>query len=224
MKLFLKYVSVLVLTLVLLNTRASAQARQWALNVTGNDIYLAKTGPIVIGWGFEPLADIQVRSLGICVPIGAGEAGIPHDVAIWDITHPGSNIVAAIKVEDDDPVNAMFRYHDLDTPVTLNAGVEYVLGALYPEGFTFHGLAEPGVIPAPGIKFIDFRSSLVFDGNVTVPQRTGDRAMGPNFQFTPVVSSVAAAPEPTSATLILGTTFLTGAALLAGCRRQRHAA
>lgn len=213
MKSFVKCLSVLALAPILLNAPARAQIRQSALNVTIPNPSNVREETSTLGWAFTVETNVVLRSLGIFVPLGTeGGFGGTGSIGMWSANN--AQLLAGFNVEFDDPITNHFRYHDLDTPLTLQAGTEYVVGVYYPE-YDHQVMATLGLpTTAPGIHFVEFRQLIGSGGMPTraLPSQIG--LLGPNFQFTPVLISTTASEPGTLALSLVGS-------LLFASRRRR---
>jgi hypothetical protein len=215
MKSLLKCLSVLALAPILLNAPARAQTRQSALNVTNINPSEVRQETSTLGWAFTVETNVVLQSLGIFVPLGTeGGFGGTGSIGLWS-AHD-AQLLAGFNVGFEDPITNHFRYHGLDTPLTLQAGTEYVVGVYYPN-YEFQVMATLGIpATAPGIHFVEFRQ-LVGSGGMPTRAFTPQLGLlGPNFQFTPVLTS-AAAPEPGT----LGLSLVGGLMFVSRRRRAR---
>ena len=134
-----------------------------------------------------------------------------HTVGLWDNT---GNLLAQVSISSGtvDPLTGAFRYVTLATPVTLNAGSTYVLGATFRNGdldrvvSNFNGnqaAFDNGVLPGNYRQIVGV-SSLAFPNSNIQP----GSAVGPNAQFSQI-----ATPDAGPGILLLGVVL--GALLLA---------
>ncbi len=113
-----------------------------------------------------------------------------HDVNLW--TQNGT-LLGSVTVPSGSltPLLGEFRYIQLSTPVTLDAGQSYVLGAFYPT------TADWFIVDSPDQANAVFSPLAVFGGTASIggsgfPVPSGpDLFAGPNMEITP-------APEPSS--------------------------
>jgi hypothetical protein len=141
---------------------------------------------------------VWVTSLGIFdySSDGLEEA---HSIGLWDLS---GGLLASVSIAagTSDALDGGFRYIDLSSTITLNAGQTYVLGATFGSGKDLAAVAAPPDIPAAGY------SPLVVGGDVR-------RHSGPEFSFPELATSlgaimgpnarIAVVPEPSTTVLAI---------------------
>ena len=137
-----------------------------------------------------------------------------HTVGLWDNT---GNLLAQVSISSgtSNPLTGDFRYVTLATPVTLNAGATYVLGATFRNGDLDRVISNSNgnqaafdtAVVAGNYRQIVGLSSLAFPNSNIQP----GSAVGPNAQFAPVTIPVAI-PDAGPGILLLG--LVLGALLL----------
>ncbi len=142
---------------------------------------------VTIGMEFTPQADIQVTQLGV-LDAGSDGAGLQtsHDVGLW--LNDGTPL-STVTVTASSTLTSGFRYEAI-TPVTLTAGVTYVLAAYYPNtmaGDKLQVLSPPGPTATPfvtlsSVSRLESGTGLTFPTAVTNP----DFRITANLQFVPV--------------------------------------
>jgi hypothetical protein len=201
----------------------SARADQTAIAFDVTKLWGLDGGTGVFGWQFTTHSDIQVSALGIYDSFSSSYVGDglleSHPIAIWDVSNQSSPLVSGIIPDNDNaPLVNGFRY--VSTPlVTLAAGHNYVIGALYPHTWdqTTGAPNNQGFVLTvdPAISFGGYAwinsTGLSFPGNY---QAGLQFAFGPNFTFTTI-------PEPsTSALGTLAVVALLGSAKILRLRRE----
>jgi hypothetical protein len=162
--------------------------------------------PFVLGFEFTATRAITVSQLGVFDYAQDGLA-VSHEVGLFDAA--GQLLVSAtVAAGTVDPLIAQFRYADI-TPVTLVAGRDYRLGAVYasnndPLVFPTTTVAT-GFVPDPAIAFVGSRSaSGAALADPSTPGPGGPGYFGPNL----ILSTV---PEPsTIVTTAIGVVCLGG--------------
>jgi len=151
------------------------------------------------GWDFTPNTSIEVTALGVFDSDSNGLSD-PHEVGLWD----DSGVLlrsATVGTGSGPTLSGPFRYVDI-SPVALNAGTKYVIGALY-LGIRGGGTLDP--TPASqdfwsvlDVGVADFSHSIAF-GDPRISSQQGDSLefptvmslagqgplVGPNFLFVP---------------------------------------
>ena len=176
----------------------SVHADQTAIAFDATKLWGLDGGTGVFGWQFTTHSDIQVSALGIYDSAGFGYVGDglleSHLIAIWDVSSPSTPLVSGT-IPDNANATLVDGFRYVSTPlVTLTAGHNYVIGALYPHTWD----QTTGAINNPGF-VLTVDSALGFGGYqwsnagaLSFPPNyvPGSQfAFGPNFTFTTV-------PEP----------------------------
>ncbi len=149
-------------------------------------------GTFTVGWSFETTSTLVVDRLGVFANNGGGLVS-SHPVAIWNSQ---GAIVAETTVAagDKEPLINQFRYHRLDTPVTLPAGM-YTIGAFYSvengenDDFVVSDANNFATIPQ-----LKYGKALYTSGDSLMQPGTAGVAtkayFGPNFTVIPEPSSL----------------------------------
>ena len=155
-----------------------------------------------IGFQFTSDVDQQIVSLGVwsdadnSVPANVG-LDYPHDVGLWDAD---GTLLAQAVVGPDDPILGQYHYADLDSPVPLVAGGQYVLGAVYiSSGGDQYRLNPTVTLSNISDTFARFNSGTAF----APPSGFAFPAMvqsGNSGRFGP--NALAVIPEPAGAALL----------------------
>jgi hypothetical protein len=165
--------------------------------ITGHNLVGTVTGiawNMTEGWRFTANSDIQVMKLGVWDLFSDG-LNTSHDVGLWD---PSGNLLASGTVGGGTAGTLIndFRYVSI-TPVDLEAGHDYLIGALY--------------VPSPMDPFLGGASGNTFTSDTRITWRHRARysampdapltfpseealyagAFGPNFTFTPEPATLA---------------------------------
>jgi hypothetical protein len=155
-----------------------------------------------LGWAFHVNDKITVNMLGV---FDSEKKALveDHPVAIWDSDGKMIASTTVAKGNGDKLIN-QFRYHAI-TPVTLQAGKDYVIGALYLGGSNSDPAVPIELIVFPGdtknlktAKSISITESRRNGGGTTlsVPDTQGTASAdgtgywGPNFTTTPEPSGL----------------------------------
>jgi hypothetical protein len=165
-------------------------ASEGILTYTPNDttVVTGFAGNGIAGWSFQPTTAISVTSLGVFDDVITGQS--PLTVGLW--TQTGS-LLASATVTSSDPLVNQTVYQSI-TPVTLTAGVTYLLGAYSLDGSVYIPVVNPpggSVMTSPEIQL----GAAIWSTNgiSTFPDTTvgppGSAILAPNFEFSDV-------PEP----------------------------
>ncbi len=187
---------------------ASSRADETAASLNNSQPTAGSSGSDVYGWEFSTSLDIQVTSLGLYDYLNPGFV-TQHPIGIWDISDPSqpltSTIIPAGTVA---PIAQGFRYVDVN-PVTLLAGHDYVVAALYDSEDFGVGSLNASVwqlTMGPGLQFGGYRYGAQYP-TTTLSFPTGyvpgqEEIFGPNFTYNIV-------PEPSMSGLcLLGSAIL----------------
>lgn len=166
----------------------------WVVGYEGN-----RTSGFSFSVGLQPLSVTSLGILDTSNTINRGPDGLqePHLIGLWDTS--GSLLVSvSIAAGNSGILNGGFRYIDLDSPITLNAGQTYVLGASFTSGNELFSASIPTEDILAGY------SSFVIPGDVRWSSSGGfsfpdvipgsGAIIGPNAQFVAV-------PEPSGVCL-----------------------
>jgi hypothetical protein len=173
-------------TLLVLGLAHPASADIIALDFTGGNVVAISPVPTTIGWSFTANSTVTVTQLGFFDATPATPLSTSHAVGIW--TNVGLPLGSSI-VQTNSPITNGFRYVPT-VPFQLNAGQNYVIGALLPAAPDNDNALIAGSSPlltttASQITYGGSRSgivssSLMIPGNL-FPE---DGLFGPDFQFT----------------------------------------
>lgn len=140
-----------------------------------------------LGWSFTANLDLVVDSLGVYAAPDyvSGERTFTqsHEVGIFDA---GGNLIAATTVNAADPLTGLFRWHALDSAVTLTSGsTYYLLAAMGADQYTWDpsGFSVSSNITF-GQNFYAMSDILVFATDTDGPGTLG--YFGPNLNAAPV--------------------------------------
>jgi hypothetical protein len=145
--------------------------------------------------GSSPLSSL---SLGIRDWGGDGIVDY-HDIGLWDANQ---NLLASVTITPGTSSNG-WRFLSLTSPVMLNAGENYILGASYGDSVDEIGIsrtwegANPtynSAVTFDTVRFDDSLTGLTFPTMLEYPVYLGE--FGPNMEFEIV-------PEPSSRLLLL---------------------
>ncbi len=157
--------------------------------------YGGSTGDVV-GYRFTMNSAQSVQSLGVWNGDSLGGGGLDndHQVGIWD---DSQTLIASVTVTTSSPITGDFRYESI-TPVVLNPGTTYTIGALYTATDDDGYLSNPTIVTNPEVNTVNAVFPASGDLGFVFP--TEDSAgnpgrIGPNFIFgDPLPESV---PVPT---------------------------
>ena len=97
---------------------------------TEYDSYYGSSAGDVVGWRFTVAVGIEVTDLGVWNADQTGGVESPHEVGIWD----GSEaLLTSVIVDGTGTVVGDWIYASI-TPVAINPGETYTIGALYFSG------------------------------------------------------------------------------------------
>jgi hypothetical protein len=167
--------------------------------------------PFTLGWEFSTNHAITVNALGFFDDSQDGLAE-SHDVGLWD---SAGNLLAETTVVTGDPLVNQWRYSDV-TPVTLAAGADYFVGALFTSGadnVVFTGTSAD-VTTTANISYI--QATFAAGGSLSDPTNADGT---PGF-FGPNISANAVPESSTWAMMMLGFAGLG----FAGYRKAKGAA
>jgi hypothetical protein len=142
--------------------------------------------PFTLGWEFSTNNAIRVNALGFFDDSQDGLAK-SHEVGLWDSL---GNLLAETTVVTGDPLVNQWRYSDV-TPVTLAAGADYFVGALFTSGadnvvFTGSGA---GVTTTANISYV--QATFAGGGSLSDPTNADGTPgfFGPNISANTVPES-----------------------------------
>ena len=146
--------------------------------------YGGSTGDVV-GFRFTVATSVQVSDLGVWNQDSSGGLSASHQVGIWD----GSQaLIASTTVTTSGTVNGAWTYASI-TPVVLNPGQTYTIGALYigTDNDNYVSGAS-SMTTAAGVTFV--QSVYPASGSLGFAYPAGNSTsfgrFGPNFLFSVV--------------------------------------
>ena len=183
-----------------------------AITITNTTGQTLVNPPFTLGWEFTTNQKISISALGIFDDSQNGLVD-SYKIGIW--TSMGTLLGTAMVLSGTaDPLVNQFRYASVTGgPITLAAGQNYEIGALYLDGndpLIFPGNAT-GFASDPSITFV--QASFTSGSTLTDPTASGGPLpsyFGPNFEFS---SATTATPEP-SGILLLGSSLLAAAGIM----------
>jgi hypothetical protein len=148
------------------------------------------------GFEFSPTAPMSVTRLGAFDYLLNG-FGQPQQVGLWTAS---GVLLASTFVDNTDPLEGVWRFRSLVTPVALTPGQAYVVASQGGEGYTFNPI---GFVTHPSLNYVQARS--VFVGSTansplsfpTVPNTSQTGFFGGNLG----IASATSVPEPSTFTL-----------------------
>ncbi|HEY4283411.1 MAG TPA: DUF4082 domain-containing protein [Chthoniobacterales bacterium] len=161
---------------------------------------------VIAGFDFTVDQTLLVTALGMWDQSQNGFTN-SHHVGLWDST---GNLLAQVQISPGtvDSLSGAFRYVSLATPVTLNAGMTYILGATY-INFDLDRLIlnKDGkqAIFDPLIMAGNFRQTVGVANLVAPTVVQSGSGVGPNAQFIAVPE---AGPGVLLFAVVLGALFL----------------
>ena len=174
---------------------ASAQGTYQAIQSYTNEVATVVNG--TAGGTFQPTGFITVTELGCFDYLFSQNLG-PIQVGLWDAN---GTLLASNTVTSLSPLLDQSRYEPV-TPVPLDPGIVYHLGAFSPNGSINLNVAAPsvggGVVSAAVIQLLAAAASTnsLFASPPAIPGTGGAFYLGPNFEFQDRV------PEPSSLLLL----------------------
>lgn len=172
----------------------------------------------VFGWQFTTRSDIQITALGIYDNPGVSGGGYPgdgllesHDIAVWDVSSHVSPVVSALIPSGiDASLVSGFRWVNIPQ-VTLLAGHDYVIAALYSNtdlrDLVTGAINNPGFVltASHDIQFGGYRAAgypfLAFPEYYAPGAQF---AFGPNFLYTIVAECPRVVAQPQTQTAEAG--------------------
>jgi hypothetical protein len=193
---------------------SSAGAQTPAITITSATTTGISNPPFTLGYQFTANSALSVSALGL-YDEGLDGLADSYPIGLFD---SGGSLVASASLPSGTSATLInqFRYVNI-TPVSLTAGQDYRIGALFTTGndsMVFPGFPVTGFATDPRITFVGPR--YIDGGALTDPTGQFDEFVigyfGPNLLI-----SASAVPEPGNLALLAGL-GLTGAGLL---RRRR---
>ncbi|MBI4916480.1 MAG: DUF4082 domain-containing protein [Acidobacteria bacterium] len=142
----------------------------------------------VVGYRFTVANSVQVSDLGVWnQDTSTGGAGLSasHQVGIWD---GSQTLIASTTVTTSGTVNGSWTYASI-TPVVLNPGQTYTIGALYPGNDNDSYLSGCSTLTmAAGVTFVQsvYPASEGLGFVFPAGNSTSSGRLGPNFLFSVV--------------------------------------
>lgn len=131
-------------------------------------------GPYTVGSVITVKAqNLVVTHLGALDPRGTGFAS-PVSVGLW--SRDGGILIAQINVLTSDPLTNGYRYHALGSPVTLNAGTSYLIGARVGAGITPYPDSWPANLIKAAPSILTGNAGYAGGTSLIAPTNTGDYA------------------------------------------------
>lgn len=183
----------LICALLLVATMAQAQSTfEGMVSFSGGSI---STSTKTVGWSFTPQISIQVTDLG-CFDQVFTSAG-PVDIGLWTAT--GQLLQSAVVFQTNTLVN-LTRYVGLASPVFLNAGSSYRIGAFSANGLFFEtvGSSFGGSATLSSDLSLGSLQVSTATGTFTFPDisgAAGTAMAAPNLLYTRI-------PEPAASALL----------------------
>jgi hypothetical protein len=184
------------LVLAVFTTAPALAKADFAVSLSGgSEIGGTVPNALEIGWSFTPSANLTVTALGTwagtALPAGT-------EVAIYGA---GAELAFAA-IPNTAPVTNGFKYVDLSTPITLQAGTGYTILTYFPTETAPSEIVYSSTNFDPSLTNVHFTNSYVSGGMQfigTVPGGLSDYVQfGPSFEFQPAIAT----PEPASLTLL----------------------
>ena len=160
---------------------------QAILTFTGGteyDSYYGSVAGDVVGWRFTVTEQIEVSDLGVWNNDKTGGLESPHEVGIWD---DSQTLLTSVIVDGSGTVVDDWIYASI-TPVIIDPGVTYTIGALYVSGdddwyisSATSSTTDPFVTWVNAVYPFEGELGFVFPENDSDPSSVG--RFGPNFIF-----------------------------------------
>ena len=153
------------------------------------------------GFIFTANVNMDVTALGYYDHNQDG-LSLSHDIAIYD--YDTETLLASATADSSSFLDGLFRYTSLASPLSLQAGITYVVAGYHPGS----GTTSLDLAATPSASSVTFSSDITYGGYVfdynpslTFPTSTLTTDLeytffGPNFQYTTAV------PEPASLALL----------------------
>jgi hypothetical protein len=190
MKSLMSHRSLVTAIIITVGMVASTRADETAVAFDDSRILVGLSGPATYGWQFYALSDIQISALGLYDYFRGDGLASQHAVGIWDVSDPSQPLVSAvIPAGSLTPIVQDFRYVSVKA-VTLPAGHDYAIGALYmSDDDTVGALHAPNwlLTVGPGLQFGGYRYGGLSSGVLTFPETYlagRQETFGPNFTYT----------------------------------------
>ncbi len=139
----------------------------------------------VVGYRFTVANSVQVSDLGVWNQDTNGGLSASHQVGIWD---GSQTLIASTTVTTSGTVNGAWTYASI-TPVVLNPGQTYTIGALYPGTDNDSYLSGcSSITMATGVTFVQsvYPASGGLGFVYPASNSTSYGRFGPNFLFSVV--------------------------------------
>ena len=172
---------------VILVLGASGAWAQAITGFTGGSQYVSYYGSVagdVVGFRFTVSSPLQVYDLGVWNADSTGGLDTPHQVGIWD----GSQaLIASVTVDPATGTPIGQWTYTAITPVNLNPGETYTIGALYvANGTDLYISAASSMTTAPEVTWVQsvYPASAELGFVYPANNSTSFGRFGPNFNFT----------------------------------------
>ncbi|HOC42155.1 MAG TPA: DUF4082 domain-containing protein [Thermoanaerobaculales bacterium] len=163
----------------------------WAQAITGfsggtpySSYYSPSVAGDVVGFRFTVSSPLQVFDLGVWNADSVGGLDTPHQVGIWD----GSQMLIASVTVDPATGTPLGQWtYNAITPVVLNPGETYTIGALYVAGGTDYYISgASSMTTAPEVTWVQSVYPAAGELGFVYPagNTTSFGRFGPNFNFT----------------------------------------
>lgn len=178
-----------------------------ALDFTGGSD-AAAGGNATIGWSFTVLSSMSVDGLGF-FDFQSNGLSTDHRVGIWNSAGllASATVTTSSTVVASTSTNGRWLFESI-TPVTLNSGEVYTIGAeVFPGGDRYYVSTQETLDSNVILNVDDLASpSAGFAKPTQSGSLTGSGMFGPNFRYSGGGGGGSAVPEPSSVLLLgLGT-------------------
>jgi len=186
----LRFKTIILAATLTLSTLAAASTALAApaFNFTGAAIDWNDGNNYSLGWSFTANRDLNVNSLGVYAApdFTTGERIFTesHAVGIFDAN---KNLIASTTVSNADTLSGFFRYHALDSTVTLTKGsIYYIAAAMGADQYTWNttGFTVNQNITYNG-SYYTTSNALAFPATADDATQVANGTFGPNMDVTP---------------------------------------